>query len=161
MIYKLSDLNRANFKAIEFYKSDTALKYNIDNNPKEQATLENLDILADKMQEVRDLLDSPIIITSGYRCLELNMKLTNSAKDSFHLFGLAADFIVKNKDPEKIVKLLSSEISVDKAIATYYKKNNRNSQWVHLQVQSNWRKNRNLYLRENITNKGIEFKKLD
>ena len=31
-----------------FINSDIALKHNIDNQPREQATLENLDILADK-----------------------------------------------------------------------------------------------------------------
>ena len=160
MIYKLSDLNRKNFKAIEFYHSDIAIKNKIDNQPKEQATLENLDILADKMQEVRDLLKSPIIITSGYRCLDLNMKLTNSAKDSFHLYGLAADFIVKNKSAEEVVKFLSNEISADKVIATHYKKNNRNSQWVHLQVQSNWKENRNLFLGEVITDDGTNYRKI-
>ena len=160
MIYKLSDLNRKNFKAIEFYHSDIALKNNIDNQPKEQATLENLDILADKMQEVRDLLKSPIIITSGYRCLELNMKLTNSAKDSFHLHGLAADFIVKNMSAEEVVTFLSNEISADKVIATHYKKNNRNSQWVHLQIQTNWKENRNLFLGEMITDDGTDYRKI-
>lgn len=161
MIYKLSDLNRKNFNAREFYYSRTALKNNIDNTPKEQATLENLDILADKMQEVRDYFSSPINITSGFRCYALNKMLTASAKDSFHLHGLAADFVIKDQDPIDIVKILSKNISVDKAIASELNKNNKRSKWVHLQIQANEINNRNLYLSEIIADKEIKYSKLD
>ena len=160
MIYKLSDLNRKNFNAKEFYNSRTALKNNIDNTPKEQATLENLDILADKMQELRDYFSCPINITSGFRCYELNKMLTASAKDSFHLYGLAADFVIKDQDPVEIVKILSKNISVDKAIASQIDKNNKKITWTHLQVQFNSNDNRNLYLSEIITDEGIKYSKL-
>lgn len=160
MIYKLSDLNRKNFKAREFYHSNTAIKNNIDNTPFEQATLENLDILADKMQEVRDLLKLPIIITSGYRSLELNQMLTASAKDSFHMYGLAADFVVLGKNPTEIVKILSKNIVVDKAIASHMNLNGKETFWTHLQIQSGASQNRNLFLKESITTKGIDYEKI-
>ncbi len=160
MIYKLSDLNRKNFKAKEFYNSNTALKHNINNTPVEQATLENLDILADKMQEVRDLLKLPIVITSGFRCLELNQKLTASAKDSFHMYGLAADFVVRGKSPREVVKILSKNIVVDKAIASYMNINGNETLWTHLQIQSDLKHNRNLFLTESITQQGIKYDKI-
>jgi len=160
MIYKLSDLNRKNFKAIEFYRSSIATSSNVDNVPKEQSTLENLDMLADKMQEVRDVLNTPVNITSGFRCLELNQKLTNSSKDSFHMYGLAADFVVKDKDPAQIAKILLDHVNVDKLIASYIDKNDKRTCWTHLQIQSDPFKNRNIFIKEEINDRGISYKKL-
>ena len=42
------------------------------------------------LQEVRDLLGSPIVITSGYRCKEHNTEI-GGAKFSAHLGGFAVD----------------------------------------------------------------------
>ena len=119
MIYKLSDLNRKNFNAIEFYGSRTARLHKIENTPKEQATLENLDILADKAQEMRDLINKPIHITSGYRSLELNQTLPGSASDSYHMYGLAFDFVIGGMTPIEICKFFSNKIRCDKMIASY------------------------------------------
>ena len=46
--------------------------------------------LVDKLQELRNLLNSPIFVISGYRTPEYNTKISG-AKDSYHLFGKAAD----------------------------------------------------------------------
>ena len=42
------------------------------------------------LQELRDLLDSPIVITSAYRCKKHNKEI-GGAKFSTHLGGFAAD----------------------------------------------------------------------
>ena len=150
MIYKLSDLNRKNFKASEFYQSDQAQFNKIDNIPKEQATLENLDLLADKMQDVRNILNKPVIITSGYRSLDLNRLLNGSSLNSYHLYGLAADFIVKDHSPLEICKLLKNKIKIDKLIASYRwnPKTKKYIKWTHLQINFDENKNRNYILHE-------------
>ena len=50
--------------------------------------------LVSKLQQLRDLINKPIIITSGYRCSTENKKVGGSA-NSPHCKGLAADIQVK------------------------------------------------------------------
>lgn len=49
--------------------------------------------LAHGLEHIRVLLGKPVIVLSGYRCLALNT-LVGGAKDSQHMKGEAADFIV-------------------------------------------------------------------
>lgn len=160
----LKDLNRKNFKAKEFYFSDTANQKGIDNNPKEQATLSNLVMMASKMQEMRSSLGKSMTITSGYRCEELN-NIIGGAKGSFHLLGLAMDFICGTDDPTEIAKILrDSGIDFDKVIASYQYSRNTQSfrKWVHVQIRPNSADNRNQFIIEIIDKNGIRtFKKLD
>lgn len=79
-----------NFSLQELIKSDTAKKHGINNEPNEQER-KNLILLTDQiLQPVRDRLGKPIIVTSGYRCRELNKKVGGS-KTSQHMKGEAAD----------------------------------------------------------------------
>ena len=158
MTYKLSDLNRNNFKAREFYKSDTAIRENINNTPKEQSTLRNLMVTADKMQEIREILKTPVTITSGFRCEELN-NLIGGAKKSYHLFGSACDFIVGDLDPIEIAnKLRDSKISCDQVIASYKWSSKRNDfiRWVHVQFRTHDNDNRGIFLVETIKSNGTK-----
>ena len=43
------------------------------------------------MERVREILGKPIIVTSGYRCLELNTAI-GSGQTSAHIKGYAVDF---------------------------------------------------------------------
>jgi hypothetical protein len=52
------------------------------------------EILVDKLQELRDVINKPIIITSGYRCLQYNKKV-GGYSHSPHLTGEAADIKIK------------------------------------------------------------------
>ena len=66
-----------------------------------------------------------MIITSGYRCKKLN-ELVNGAKNSPHLRGCAADFIVKEMPIKDVVEIISnSNIPFDELINEYDK-------WVHI-----------------------------
>tara|TARA_R100001198_G_scaffold95750_2_gene82788 strand:+ start:659 stop:1150 length:492 start_codon:yes stop_codon:yes gene_type:complete len=162
MIYKLSDLNRKNFNAIEFYGSRTARLHKIENTPNEQATLENLDILADKAQEMRDLIEKPIHITSGYRSLELNRMLIGSSSDSYHMYGLAFDFVIGGMTPVEICKFFINKIRCDKMIASYLwdRKNRCYKKWVHVQINNQAKEDNNYFLLERIKNGQKQFKKL-
>ena len=85
------------------------------------------------LQPIRNLINKPIIITSGYRCANLN-KILGGAVNSQHLNGQAADFIVKNMTPEKIINIiLKSDIKFDQLI-------NEHDKWVH--ISYNKEKNR-------------------
>ena len=81
------------FTLEELTVSEAAARRGIDNIPKDAETLKNLEKLAVKLEEIRTLLgDNVMIITSGYRCPDLNFIL-KAAVNSEHLTGLAADFI--------------------------------------------------------------------
>lgn len=81
----------AHFDLSEFTASETAARRGIDNDPPLEL-IGNLKSTAELMERIRALLGKPIIVTSGYRCLELNTAI-GSKPSSAHVLGLACDFI--------------------------------------------------------------------
>ena len=80
------------FTLYEFTYSDTALAMGIDNAPESDAMASLQRLARRTMEPIRWLLGAqPILITSGYRCPELNMAV-DGASNSAHLYGCAADF---------------------------------------------------------------------
>lgn len=111
----------------EFLRSDTALRRGIDNVPRAGELSNIRNVLAPGMVRVRNLLRTPVLITSGYRSEALNAAVGGS-KSSQHLQGLAADFISPDfGTPRKIAQMLmerSTEIRFDQLIWE--------GQWVHI-----------------------------
>lgn len=126
----------AHFDLDEFITSETATRYGIDNTPNEEI-VDNLRFLASMMEEVRLLLDKPIIIKSGYRCPKLNSAI-GGAKTSQHMQGLAADFICPQfgKPYDVADEISRSDLRFDQLI--YEGKNGK--PWVHISVsdQPRW-----------------------
>lgn len=82
------------FSLLEFTESATARKHGIVNEPTAEA-VENLRRLCiHTLEPLREKLGLPMIITSGYRCNELNEIIVHAARKSQHLVGCAADFRV-------------------------------------------------------------------
>ena len=78
----------------EFTKSSTAIKHGIQNNPPQEA-VENLRRLcANTLEPLREALQLPVVITSGFRTKALNDLLAHSSERSQHMQGQAADFYV-------------------------------------------------------------------
>ena len=76
----------------ELIHSDTADRMGIDNTPTGDA-IDNLDRLVTRvLDKLRDGWGRPIIVTSGYRCKELNATV-GGARNSQHLKGQAADIV--------------------------------------------------------------------
>ena len=115
------------FPLHELTFSINAKRLGIDNLPTVEH-LENLKKLALVLEDVRELLGNhPITITSGYRCKELNDKTPGSSTTSYHIMGLAADFICPGygKPLDVAKKIASSNIKYDQLI-------NEGGDWVHL-----------------------------
>jgi zinc D-Ala-D-Ala carboxypeptidase len=55
-------------------------------------------VALDKLQELREKLGTPLLVTSAYRSPEHN-KRVGGAKNSFHLKGVAFDIRMENQDP--------------------------------------------------------------
>ena len=86
------------FNLSEFFRSFTAAKNGIKNEPSsdEKATIvRNINLLVDNVLDpVRDKFCTPVIITSGYRCPQVN-RLVGGVDNSQHMSGCAADFHVQ------------------------------------------------------------------
>ena len=146
---RIDDLERKNFRAGEFIGSLKALELGIDNRPKEQATLKNLMLTASMMQRVREALEKPITITSGFRSKEVNDAVGGS-KTSKHLLGLACDFICPSfGNPEKIVRYLKEiDFNCDVCLIE--------TTWVHIHTKENVDDNRKMFGFWDIKNKKFE-----
>ncbi len=80
----------------EFEKSDKAEELNIDNSiPSNKIRFAIRILVINLLQPLRDKVQRPIILNSGYRSPALN-KALGGAKDSQHLKGEAADIFCKN-----------------------------------------------------------------
>ena len=82
------------FSLCEMTRSDTARRLGIDNTPSDEIK-KNLTLFIEKVLDpIREDWGSPISVSSGYRCPELNAKV-GGAKTSGHLYGYCADLQVK------------------------------------------------------------------
>lgn len=89
------------FRLSEFVASKTAQDHGLDNSPPDEA-VENLRALCvHTLEPLREALGLPVIVTSGYRCKQLNRLLVRHSDKSQHMNGEAADFYVGWNGPEK------------------------------------------------------------
>ena len=119
------------FSLEEFTASQICERKGWDNTPSPEV-LNNLKFLAEKLEDVRNILRSPMLISSGYRSGALNNYL-GSKRTSSHTVGLAVDFISPSfGSPEEIVeKIVNSDIEYDQVILEHYNKEKKTG-WVHL-----------------------------
>ena len=64
--------------------------------------------LAEVLDDVRTFFKSPVVINSGCRCISRNHTIGGSAK-SQHLYGRAADIVVKDIDAELVYNYLDKK----------------------------------------------------
>ena len=67
--------------------------------------LANIEDLAEELQVIRQVVESPITINSGYRCYSHN-KAVKGVKSSQHLLGKAVDIVIKGHKPNDTYSLL-------------------------------------------------------
>lgn len=128
-----------NFTISELVYSDIAKKNNIANLPSLESLDNILNLIVCCLQPIRNLISKPIIITSGYRCKKLN-ELVGGAKNSHHLCGYAADFVVPGLQPKEIIDIiLNSNIEFNQLINEYNK-------WVHISYIKKHNKNQVFFL---------------
>ena len=116
------------FNLSEFFRSSTAAKNGIENEPSidERATIvRNINLLVDNVLDpVRDVVQAPILITSGYRSSQVN-RLVNGVDDSQHMSGCAADFHVGGFTPSmmhQVFLYIFNTLEFDQLI--YYRRKN-------------------------------------
>ena len=94
------------FTIQELTASATALREGIDNRPSKCA-YHLLHVLVDQLLDpIREAWGEPIVVSSGYRCKQLNT-LVGGAKYSHHILGCAADIICGTKtDHRRLFKMI-------------------------------------------------------
>ena len=123
-----------NFTYEELCNSNVAERRGMNNRPRtkeeEKRVIENLKALCmEVLQPLRDFLGKPVVISSGYRCAELN-KAVGGVRNSQHMKGEAADIHVENTEHLlKIMHFIMDETDFDQVI---WERNRAGTQWVHV-----------------------------
>jgi hypothetical protein len=116
---------KLNFSFSELLYSNTAEQYRIKNIPDIEEADNLLELIVYCLQPIRDKLNKPMIITSGYRCEELNNKI-GGVKNSQHTKGQAVDFKVKGMTAKEVINfIVDNDFEFDQLI-------NEHDMWVHI-----------------------------
>jgi zinc D-Ala-D-Ala carboxypeptidase len=117
----------------EFENSPTATTHGI-NNKMSLSQIESAKLLCENVFEpLRIHLNTPIKISSGFRCLQVN-KMIGGAKSSQHTKGEAMDIKIGAKG----FHFIKDKLDFDQLIWEFG--NDENPQWVHVSYSSKNRK---------------------
>jgi len=120
-----------NFTLAEMTKSETALRYDMDNTPGE-AEVANLKLLAEKvLQPVRDHYKRGVKVNSGFRHPEVNAKVGGS-KTSDHCRGQAADIEIPGVANADLAQWIADNLEFRQLILEFYTPGVPDSGWVHV-----------------------------
>jgi uncharacterized protein YcbK (DUF882 family) len=121
-----------NFSLSEFIESDTATLDRLDNFPTSVDVILSLDsLIANVLQPLRNLVQVPVLINSGYRCVALN-RAVRGARSSQHLFGQAADIHTESMSNVALASLIRDKLNFDQLILEHYDTGYPSSGWVHV-----------------------------
>jgi hypothetical protein len=116
---------KLNFSFSELLYSNTAEQYRIKNIPDLEEADNLLELIVYCLQPIRDKLNKPMIVSSGYRCEELNNKI-GGVKNSQHTKGQAVDFKVKGMTVKEVINfIVDNDFEFDQLI-------NEHDMWVHI-----------------------------
>lgn len=125
------------FSMSELIHSDTAIQHRINNMPDITSMDNMLNLIHYLLNPLRTYLRRPIIVSSGFRCKELNAKVGGS-ENSQHLKGQAVDILAEGMKAKDLAKfILNTGLDFDQLILekkgliewvhiSFVKKNNRN-----------------------------------
>jgi len=131
-----------NFTVGEMVSSATARRYSINNLKMIEEQLECLrDLVQNVLQPARERLGKPIIVTSGFRCAQLNIAV-GGVPTSQHRLGQAADVVTKRRsDMPRLLQIMKTlpydqllhEVRVDSI-------GRRRSEWIHVSYKRTGRR---------------------
>lgn len=118
------------FTIAELCRSNTADRLGINNRCKKEH-VENLTALVDNVLDpLREWYGKPLIVSSGYRCPELNAAVKGS-KTSQHMSGQAADIDTGDRQQNKLLfEYIKKNLPYDQLI------DESNFAWVHVSYRA-------------------------
>lgn len=122
------------FQPYEFIFSSTAIKHKIDNTAHDRTIIDNIHELIEYLNPIREKWGSPIIISSGYRCKELNEKVGGVAH-SDHLLGTACDMVPKNGKIDEFIDFMRNYMRGRKDFNQCIMESSKGTKWVHLSIK--------------------------
>lgn len=116
------------FTLDELIHSDTAGRLGIDNSPTSE-TIQCIDgLVTNVLDGLRSEWGRPIIVTSGYRCKELNAAV-GGTRNSQHLKGQAADIVSDDFEAfRRFVRRWCKDNEFDQCIFEH----SSDSEWIHI-----------------------------
>ena len=133
-----------NFTLEELVFSITANNQGINNTPNAEAKKALKRLAVEVLQPIREALGQPIVISSGYRCPELN-KAVGGVKNSQHLLGQAADIKATNPaDNGKLfacIKKLVQQGKIQTGQLIWEYGTRKVPKWVHVSLPRQGKKN--------------------
>lgn len=118
------------FDLSEFSRSQYATRHGIDNTVPPELVWNVLQLCDKVLEPLRLEVHRPVIITSGYRCAELNDAI-NGASSSAHLEARAADIVVPGMTSAQVCRLIRElKLPYDQII-------NEFDAWCHVAVARN------------------------
>lgn len=136
------------FTIEELTNSDRARELRIDNTPDKDSIERLATLIVEVLDPARELLGKPIMVTSGYRCSELNSKV-GGQPNSQHTKGEAADLQCYNN--KYLFDIIRENLTFDQIILEtkdlFDKNGNKTGvkEWVHISYRKG--KNRKQVLR--------------
>ena len=125
-----------NFSLHELTKSETALRYDMENNPG-PAEAANLTELAGKvLQPIRDHYQKGVKINSGFRHPDVNAKVGGS-RTSDHTKGMAADLEIPGVPNAELAQFIADNLEFTQLILEFYTPGISDSGWVHVSYDPN------------------------
>ena len=125
-IQKLNSMKLSlHFDLNEFVYSETAQRKGIDNYPDNIAITNLLLLCRDVLEPAREEYGKAMIISSGYRCEELN-NAVGGAKNSQHMTGCACDIVCS--EPRRLFEIFKKQGNFDQLLWEHSGK----TQWLHV-----------------------------
>ncbi len=134
----------------EATKSDTAIKFNIKNDPDANQLIAMKNVATKVFDPVREFVGAPLGVTSFFRSKDLNTKIGGSSTTSQHMSGEAIDIDCDkygNSTNKQIFDFIRKNLDFDQLIWEYG--TDTNPDWVHVSYKLNG-KNRKQVLQKTI-----------
>lgn len=122
------------FSLKELITSTEAYKRKIDNTPGEEEKA-HLEELMEFMDSIRSAWGSAIIVTSGYRCPELNEAI-GGAKKSAHQTGYAVDCVPANNRKKEFFEFCKKYLKDRDFDELIFERNSKGAIWCHIALKS-------------------------
>jgi zinc D-Ala-D-Ala carboxypeptidase len=120
-----------NFTLAEMTKSETALRYDMKNEPGDNE-IGNLKLLCERvLQPVRNHFGKGVKVNSGFRHPEVNAKVGGS-KTSDHTRGQAADIEIPGVPNAELAQWIVDNLDFRQCILEFYTPGIPDSGWVHV-----------------------------
>lgn len=121
------------FTIAELCRSNTADRLGIDNRCKPEHVPALTALVENVLDPLREWYGKPLIVSSGYRCPELNAAVKGS-KTSQHMTGQAADINTGSKHQNKLLfEYIKKNLPFDQLI------DESNLAWVHVSFRADGR----------------------